>query len=121
MLFQTAKVQFLFCITGTMKTEKLTATFFKTTHFCTKKKKKLVVIFSPNWFCSKTFCGTLFKEFKCTTDFYFDSSEFQKEQKNFWAEIAALFNYHYPINDVRNSIRLELALIYYKWIKAIKT
>lgn len=121
MLFQIicAKVQFLFCITETVKMEKLTAIFLKTTCFCTRKK--LVVIFSPNWFCSKTFCGTLFKEFKCTTDFYSDSSEFQKEQNHFWAAIAALFNYHYPINDVRNSIRLELALIYYRWIKAIKT
>lgn len=84
-------------------------------------KKKACCNFQSNWFCSKTFCGTLFKEFKCTTDFYSDSSEFQKEQNHFWAAIAALFNYHYPINDVRNSIRLELALIYYRWIKAIKT
>lgn len=75
----------------------------------------MIIIFRPNWFCSKTFCGTLFKECKCTIDFYFDSLAFQKEQNDFWAETAALFNYH-PINDVRNSIRLELALIYYKWI-----
>lgn len=54
-------------------------------------KKMLVIIFRPNWFCSKTFCGTLFKECKCTIDFYFDSLEFQKDHNDFWAEIATLF------------------------------